>query len=118
LHARRAHFALGDFLRTCEDLADLAKLRERKGVPCPRLVEHSRQLLPVPDDDVALYRQAEQLAIEVRIRFSLGDGPIASMIAVIERRLNVPIVWSTPDEVDANIDGASTIDPIPAVLVN
>lgn len=118
LRARRAHFALGDFLRTCGDLAELAKLRERKGVPRSSPVERDRKLLPVPDDDPALYRQAEQLAIDVRSWLALGDGPIASMVDVIEHRLNVPIVWSTPDEVDANIDGASTIDPIPAVLVN
>jgi transcriptional regulator with XRE-family HTH domain/Zn-dependent peptidase ImmA (M78 family) len=119
LHARGAHFALGDFLRTCEDLAELARLRERKGVSRSSLVEHARKkLIPVPDDDPALYRQAEQLAIDVRTWLTLGDGPIASMVDVIEHRLSVPIVWTTPDEVDANIDGASTIDPIPAVLVN
>lgn len=118
LHTRRAHFALGDFLRTCGDLAELARLRARKGVPRSSLVERARKLIPVPDDDPALYRQAEQLAIDVRSWLALGDGPIASMVDVIEHRLNVPIVWSTPDEVDANIDGASTIEPIPAVLVN
>ena len=118
LHMRRAHFALGDFLRTCGDLAELARLRERMGVPRSSLVERARKLIPVPDDDPALYRQAEQLAIDVRSWLALGDGPIPSMIDVIEHRLNVPIVWSTPDEVDANIDGASTIDPMPAVLVN
>lgn len=118
LHTRRAHFALGDFLRTCGDLAELARMRARKGVRRSSLVERARKLIPVPDDDPALYRQAAQLAIDVRSWLTLGEGPIASMVDVIEHRLNVPIVWSTPDEVDANIDGASTIDPIPAVLVN
>lgn len=117
LYNRRAHFALGDFLRTCGDLAELARLRERKGVHHPSVLEY-RNPTPVPDDDLALYRQAEQLAVDVRRQLDLGDGPIASMIDVIEHRLNVPIVWSTPDDADANIDGASTIEPIPAVLVN
>jgi len=43
LHTRRAHFALGDFLRTCGDLAELASLRERKGVPRSSLVERARK---------------------------------------------------------------------------
>lgn len=118
LHARRAHLALGDFLRTCGDLAELAGIRAREGVPRASLIERARKLIPVPDDDLALYRQAEQLAIDVRVWLKLGEGPIPSMVDVIEHRLGVPIVWSTPDEVDANIDGASTIEPIPAVLVN
>lgn len=118
LHARRAHFALGDFLRTCGDLAELAELRTRKGIPRSSRVERARKFIPIPDDDPALYRQAEQLANDVRSWLALGDGPIPSMVDVIEHRLNVPIVWTTPDEVDANIDGASTIEPIPAVLVN
>lgn len=118
LRNRRAHFALGDFLRTCGDLAELASLRERKGVTRASLLERARRHIPVPDEDPALYRQAEELATDVRKWLRLGDGPIPSMIEVIEHRLGVPIVWSTPDEVDPNIDGASTIDPIPSVLVN
>lgn len=118
LRSRRAHFALGDFLRTCGDLAELAILRERKGVQRSALIERDRKHIPVPDEDSALYRQAEELATDVRRWLALGDGPIPSMVEVIEHRLGIPIVWSTPDEVDANIDGASTIDPIPAVLVN
>lgn len=118
LRTHRAHFALGDFLRTCGDLSELARLRERKGVPAPSLVERARKHIAVPDEDLALYRQAEELATDVRKWLKLGDGPIASMVDVIEHRLGVPIVWSTPDEVDVNIDGASTIEPLPAVLVN
>ncbi|MBC7975372.1 MAG: ImmA/IrrE family metallo-endopeptidase [Myxococcales bacterium] len=118
LHAHRAHFALGDFLRTCGDLAELAKLRERKGVVRPSRVVGARKHIPVPEDDPTLYRQAEQLALDVRSWLALGDGPITSMVDVVEHRLNVPIVWTTPDEVDVNIDGASTSAPIPAVLVN
>lgn len=117
LYARRAHFALGDFLRACGDLSELASLRERKGMARASLLDH-RMPIAVPDDDPGLYRQAEALAVDARRRLGLGDGPIPSMIAIIEHRLNVPIVWSTPDEADANIDGASTIDPLPAVLVN
>ncbi len=118
LRSRRAHFALGDFLRTCGDLAELANQRERRGVHLSSLINRDRRHIPVPDEDSALYRQAEELATDVRKWLALGEGPIPSMVEVIEHRLSVPIVWSTPDEVDANIDGASTIDPIPAVLVN
>ena len=118
LRTRRAHFALGDFLRICGDLAELSQLRVRKGALRSSPLESIRKHIPVPDEDSAMYRQAEELALEIRGLLSLGDGPIASMIDLIERQLNVPIVWSTPDEVDANIDGASTLDPIPAVLVN
>lgn len=118
LRQRRAHFALGDFLRTCGDLAELARLRERKGALRPSLVERHRKYLRVPDEDGALYRQAEELAIDVRRWLELGEGPIPSMVNVVEHRLGVPIVWTTLDEVDDSIDGASTVDPIPAVLVN
>jgi transcriptional regulator with XRE-family HTH domain/Zn-dependent peptidase ImmA (M78 family) len=118
LRHRRAHFALGDFLRTCGDLAELARLRERKGAHRSSLIEHHRKYLRVPDGDGALYLQAEELAIDVRRWLELGEGPIPSMVDVLEHRLGVPIVWSTLDEVDDSIDGASTVDPIPAVLVN
>lgn len=118
LHARRAHFALGDFLRTCGDLAELAKLRHQKGAARTSLFHQLRKHEPIPGEDSAMYRQAEQLADSVRGQLQLGEGPIASMIAVVEHQLGIPIIWTTPDEVDTDIDGASTIAPMPAVLVN
>ncbi|HET7502734.1 MAG TPA: XRE family transcriptional regulator [Kofleriaceae bacterium] len=119
LRARRAHFGLGDFLRTASDLAELAKLRTRKGAPASRpLADLGDSPQEVPDTDAELYRRAETLAYETRDRLGLGDTAVPSMIELLEERLQIPIVWSNPDEVDANIDGASTREPIPAVLVN
>jgi transcriptional regulator with XRE-family HTH domain len=119
LRARRAHFGLGDFLRSTWDLAELAALRARKGdEPWTPPGELDGTLQRVPDSDPELYRQAETLADQLRDRLDLGDAAVPSMIELLETRLRIPILWSTPDEVDANIDGASTREPIPAVLVN
>ena len=119
LRAGRAHFALGDFLRSAWDLAELAALRARR---CAEPWSPSGELdvapQGVPDSDPELYRQAEALADQTRGRLELGDAAVPSMVELLEVRLRVPILWSTPDEVDANIDGASTREPIPAVLVN
>jgi transcriptional regulator with XRE-family HTH domain/Zn-dependent peptidase ImmA (M78 family) len=119
LRARRAHFGLGDFLRSAWDLAELAALRVRKGAEASTLpgeIDGTPQA--VPDSDSELYRQAEALADQTRSRLELGEAPVPSMLELLETRLRVPILWSTPDEVDPNIDGASTREPMPAILVN
>lgn len=119
LHAGRAHLALGEFLRFAEDLAELNDIRKGKGSSDWRALHGLPSMLSsVPDDDGTLFRQAEAMANEVRDLLQLGDGAIPSMTALFEQQLHVPIFWATPDEIDANIDGASTREPIPAVLVN
>lgn len=119
LHAGGSHLALGDFLRCAEDVRELEKLRRKKGghdwLP---LNGFDDLLAPVPDDDRELFREAEASAYEIRDRLELGDAAVPSMIELFEKRLSVPIFWATPDEIDANIDGASTREPIAAVLVN
>jgi len=119
LRARRAQFGLGDFLRSAWDLAELASLRARKGAESwAPAAELDGAPSGVPDNDPELYRQAEVLADQTRGWLELGDAAVPSMSDLLETRLRVPIFWSTPDEVDPNIDGASTREPLPAILVN
>lgn len=119
LRAGGAHQALGEFLRAAEDLEDLARRRAAKGVGGWRPLHGLTDLLAsVPVDDRELFREAESCARDVRDRLELGDGAVPSMIDLFEKRLHVPIFWATPDELDANIDGASTREPVAAVLVN
>ena len=119
LQAGGAHLALGEFLRFAEDFSELNKLRMMKGGSSWEPLHGLGDLLsPVPDDDRALFREAEASAYEIRDRLELGDGAIPSMIELFEKQLQIPIFWATPDEIDANIDGASTREPIATVLVN
>jgi transcriptional regulator with XRE-family HTH domain len=119
LHAAGAHVGLGEFLRFAEDIGELKKLRDANGIADESPLAGLDGLRSMPaSDDRELFREAEQGAYEVRDRLELGDGQISSMVQLFETRLHVPIYWVTPDEIDANIDGASTRDPAAAVLVN
>jgi Zn-dependent peptidase ImmA (M78 family) len=119
LHAAGSHLALGDFLRSAGDVAELARLRKRKGIADWQPLSGFDDLLtPAPDADRQLFRDAETSAYEVRDRLDLGDAAVPSMIELFEKKLQVPTFWATPDEIDSNIDGASTREPIAAVLVN
>ena len=101
------------------DVAELARLRKRKGIADWQPLSGFDDLLtPAPDADRQLFRDAETSAYEVRDRLDLEDAAVPSMIELFEKKLQVPIFWATPYEIDSNIDGASTREPIAAVLVN
>ena len=105
-----AHRVFGDFLRATWQLAELAELAG--DAPPAELPRPG----PVPLDERPPYR-ADALAGWLREQLGLGLKPIASMRAILER-LEVPVFFVTPEELDPAIDGASTSDPCPAILVN
>jgi len=109
-----AHRVLGEFARTTSDLADLRHAVEAPG----RWNEWCAAAAPplAPSEDVA--RQAEALALQVRARLGLGDAPIASVRALVREQFGVEVLFLDDGQLHPQIDGASTTQPIPAILVN
>lgn len=98
--------AIGEFLRATSDLAELAPttMPALPKIGTPR-VAHA----PWGADDMAQ---------ELRDRLGLDPiAPILSMRALVAG-LGITVFFVTPDELDPNIDGASTLSPRPAILVN
>lgn len=110
-----AHRVLGEFARTTSDLADLRRAVDEPSrwsewcaaVAAPPLA---------PAEDVA--RQAEALALQVRARLGVGDAPIPSVRALIREQFGVEVLFLDDGQLHPQIDGASTTQPIPAILVN
>lgn len=83
------------------------------------VLDRSRSALPpVASIPVSANQHpAEEDALRARAALRVPDGPIPSMRALLER-YGVLLVWSTPDEVPEELDGASLRDPIPTILTN
>lgn len=113
LVATGAHRVLGEFMRGARDIAELEGLLGKSAPPA----------LPVPPKwalelgDTPPFG-ADRLADWLREELDLGLEPIASMRAILTTRLGIPILWVTPEELDPVIDGACTLSPRPAILVN
>lgn len=107
LQATGAQRVLGDFLRATRDMAELESLLGRPAAVLPRLVAPA----------TASLHPAERRARSLRDHLALGIEPIPSMCALVAR-LGVRVFFTTPDELDPWIDGASTHTPRPAILVN
>lgn len=60
---------------------------------------------------------AEELAARVRGHLGLGDGPIASMQALLRDR-GVALFFADADALHPAVDAACTLHPRPAILVN
>ncbi len=111
-----ASSVLGDFLRCTAEVAELeAVLGEAQNRMAGELGGLTAEVAP---DVPLLYRQAEQLALQVRQRLGLGLDPVPSMIELVQDRLGVTLFWVGPDELDPEIDGASAYAPGAAILVN
>jgi transcriptional regulator with XRE-family HTH domain len=105
-----AYRPLGEFLRAVSQLDELDTLLGRS----------DRQQLPQPTTFAIDPRPpygADALAKWLRESLRLELDPIDSMHEVLAR-LSVPVFYVSPEELDPAIDGASTSDPRPAVLVN
>lgn len=96
---------LGEFQRVVRDIAELE-----------RDLERTRPTLPVirPGACPPDVHRGDHYARAVRQALDLGDDPIPSMLSLI-RKLGVTVVWA--DRGDAEIDGACTTVPVPAILV-
>lgn len=111
-----AHGVLGEFARA---VADLDRLRRATGDEPDRWSEWRASLaVPplAPSDEVA--RQAASLAAQVRARLGLGDAPIASVRALVREHFGIEVMFLDDGQLNPQIDGASTTQPIPAILVN
>jgi Zn-dependent peptidase ImmA (M78 family) len=103
------HEGLGEFLRVIRDVADIEGLLGIASRPLPRLA-----LLPARPEE----HPGERLARTVRQQLGLGVEPLPSLRAIVEQSFSIRVVWVTDDQVDRSLDGACTIDPRPAILVN
>lgn len=103
------HAGLGEFQRVVRDIADLERILSVTPRALPRIT-----LLPAGEGE----HPGERLARTVRKALGLGIEPLPSVRAIIETDLDIRVVWVTEDHLDRAIDGASTTDPRPAILVN
>ena len=103
------HAGLGEFQRVVHDVADLERLLDIAPRPLPKIT-----LLPAGENE----HPGERLARTVRQALGLGVEPLRSVRALLEKELAISIVWVTEDHLDRAVDGACTIDPRPAILVN
>lgn len=94
---------IGDFHRAVRDLAYLEARIGSAVVPMPTGYRY-------PGDP-------EREAKSLRLRAGLDLTPIPSMRAWLSS-LGVSLFFTTPEELDRDIDGASTTVPRPAILVN
>ena len=113
LIATGGHRVLGELMRCVRDIAELEALL---GHPKP-------PALPVPTKSVTELGEAppyhaDELAAWLRGELGLGLDPIPSMHELLSERLGIQILWVSPEVLTPVIDGASTVSPRPAILVN
>jgi Zn-dependent peptidase ImmA (M78 family)/transcriptional regulator with XRE-family HTH domain len=105
---------LGDFLR-CVGRVTALRAALGEALPAPGWLE---EVAPAPlREDVPPYEQGVQLATQARAYFGLGDAPVPSMSALLTAH-GVEVFSLTPGRLQAYIDGACTLQPAPAVLIN
>lgn len=107
--ARELSSGLGEFLRVVSDVAELEAALGRPKVTLPRPPRLHR-----PRGEHA----GEQLARSVRAHLGLGDAKRISSMRRLVDELGVRVIWVTEAQLDRRIDGASTLTPRPAILVN
>lgn len=110
-----SHIGLGRFFQTVRDLAELEQLSHR--VTAGELPESARAASAL-EGATSPMEQGVRLAAIVRDLLDLGAAPVPSMVELLQNRLDVAVFWTTPDELDPAIDGASASEPRPSALVN
>lgn len=109
-----AHRHLGEFVRCTSSLAELeALLGHPPPPPLPAPPPDALKLLDGPPP-----HGAEQLSEWLRAELGLGLEPIRSMQELVTKRLGVQLFWTSPEALDPTIDGACSLSPRPAILVN
>lgn len=108
-----AHLVLGDFVRCTRAMAEL---RERLDEAPDTTYLDATRPVAIRAGSTAPHG-AEELARHVRHTLGLGTDPVPSMFALVQA-LGVDVLWTTPDDLDRDIDAASVLAPGPAILVN
>lgn len=101
---------LGDFLAS---VADVDELERKLGEP-PAIVPR----LESADLTDPEWPQGQEFAARAREALGLGIEPIPSMRLLLEDRLHWSLFFVAPHELSPALQGASTIEPRPAILVN
>lgn len=102
---------LGDFLVCVSEVADIeARL------------SHAHQgadaNLRAPDIAEPEWEQGRELALALRRELGLRNDPIDSMLELLRGHFDVLLFFVEPGQLDAAVQGASTLVPRPAILVN
>jgi transcriptional regulator with XRE-family HTH domain len=103
-------YLLGSFLASVADVDELERTLDEPPAIVPRL-----ESADLTDPE---WPQGQEFATRAREALGLGLDPIASMRALLEERLRWSLFFVTPDELSPGLQGASTIEPRPAILVN
>jgi transcriptional regulator with XRE-family HTH domain len=103
-------YVLGDFLAS---VADVEELERSLGEPPAIVPKLESADLTDPE-----WPQGQEFAARAREALGLGLDPIPSMKALLEERLYWSVFFVTPHELSPALQGASTIEPRPAILVN
>lgn len=101
---------LGDFLACAQDVHELGA---RLGDPAPSLPELASADLSEPE-----WQQGREFAERTRQALGLGTAPIPSMTALLGTRMGWSLFFVTPEQLSPTVQGASTIVPRPAILIN
>ncbi len=102
---------LGDFLVCVSEVADV---QARLSLP-----HHgARTDLRAPDVAEPEWEQGRELALALRGELRLGNDPIDSMLKLLREQFGVLLFFVEPGQLDAAVQGASTLVPRAAILVN
>lgn len=101
---------LGEFVRCLYDIVDLTgAFRSSSELPRPPAT-----IAAITEDPL---HGADRLADWLRAELDFGDRVIPSMRELVEK-LGIHTFWTTPEELDPQVDAISASAPIPAILVN
>jgi hypothetical protein len=108
---------LGRFM---QKIREAAELRAGLGATPPTQSDWPRaRALPATVGTASVVQQAESLSLEVRRWLDLGnEEPVASAIRLARERFGVDLVFVDVDTLAPQIEGASTLHPTPAILLN
>ncbi len=103
------HHDLGEFLRVVRDVAEIEVKLGRKAADIP----------PIGGAiEASIGKEAERRARLARLRVGVDlEAPIPSMREILSA-LGARLFWTIPEDISVEIQGASTLAPRPAVLVN
>ena len=115
------HLILGEFLRASGRVLELRTTLNRRANLTWLEEDWAQTAKPDALHDLsrpeALFEAARFASGWLREALSLGDAPISSMRELLQT-LDVAVFFIDPDDLDRNIEGASTLSPTPSILTN